>query len=837
VFGSSRLSVSIRAILGVTATAFSAMALAQDPRQQVEEIRVIGVTPGSFSRQALNRIPYAVHTTLAAELAQSQSLDVSDYLNTRAASVSINSAQNNPLQADLRFRGFTASPLLGLPQGLSVYQNGVRVNEPLGDSVNWDMLPESAVSSIDLVGGSNPVYGLNTLGGALALTMKNGFNFSGTEIETLAGSWDRSATTFETGGNNGTWGMYINLSHFDEEGWRQLSESEATNFYGSLSWRDGDTSAVDFNVQRGVSDLIGNGAIPVGLLEQQRDAIFTAPDVTENDVSMLSLEGSHAFSGNLRFSGNAYWRENDTDSFNGDASEFEVCEFAGGARALFEEDDELEDALEDDLEIELDEICEGEEDDIRSFGDLEEFIEEQAELAGLDDDAYEPEDMTDELSGTGTLSDEAINNISNRKQESRGFGGQLEWGGDLFARPSQLVTGVNYFEGESTFDSVLELSDIDPVTRSTQGLGVGTFVDEAATSIETSIETASLYFLETLDVTGALALTLSGRYNRTDIRLRDQSGERPELNGDHEFSRFNPALGFTWNPDTSTTYYGSWSQSSRMPTPIELACNEGVFELARQYAIADGEDPDDIEFECRLPNAFLADPPLKEVVTSTFELGTRGTFANVRYQFGIFQATNEDDIIFQTTGRATGLFANVEETQRRGFESSFGGTLQQLDWYLSYAFTEATFEDDFAVLSPNHPEANDEGEIDVESGDRMPGQPANVFKIGGDYHFTPAFSVGGEAVYNSSQVLRGDESNQMDTLDGYTLVNLRAAYTLAERLTVFARVSNVFDEDYVNFGLVGEDPSEVIDTLSNNAPVFVGAGAPRAGWIGVRYRF
>lgn len=834
-FHSSRLSIAIHTVLGISAAAFSALAFSQN-QPVVEEIQVIGVTPGSFSRQAVNRIPYAVHTTLAAELAQSQSLDVSDFLNNRSASVSINSAQNNPLQPDVRFRGFTASPLLGLPQGLAVYQNGVRINEPLGDSVNWDMLPESAIASLDLIGGSNPVYGLNTLGGALALTMKNGFNYSGTEIEGLTGSWDRRTASFETGGNNGTWGYYLNVSHFDEDGWRRLSESEATNFYGSLSWRDGDTSAVDFNVQRGVSDLIGNGAIPVGLLEQQRDAIFTAPDVTENDVTMFSLEGSHAFSSNLRFSGNAYWRENKTDSFNGDASEFEVCEFAGGAKALFEESDDIEDALEDDLDIELDDICEGEDDDIRSFHDLMELIEQRAELAGFDEDDYELEDISDELSGTGILTDEAINNISKRKQRSRGFGGQMEWGGDLFARPSQLVTGFNYFEGDSTFDSVLELSRLDPLTRSTRGLGVGTFVEEAATSIDTSIETWSWYFLETLDVTDELALTLSGRYNHSDIRLRDQSGQRPELNGDHKFSRFNPAVGFTWNPDASATYYGSWSQSSRVPTPIELACNEGVFELARQYAIADGDDPDDIDFECRLPNAFLADPPLDEVVTSTFELGVRGLFNNVRYQFGVFHATNKDDIIFQTTGRATGLFANVDETQRRGFEAAFAGSVQQLDWYATYAFTEATFRDDFAVLSPNHPQANDEGEIWVESGDRMPGQPQNIFKLGGDYHLTQAFSLGAEAIYNSSQVLRGDESNQMDTLSGYTLVNLRAAYTTGN-LSVFARVTNALDKDYVNFGLVGEDPREVLDSLSNNDPVFVGAGAPRAGWIGVRYKF
>ena len=105
-------------------------------------------------------------------------------------SVSINSAQGNPLQLDVQFRGFTASPLLGLPQGLAVYQDGARINEPFGDSVNWDLLPESAVASITLAGGANPVYGLNTLGGALVVDMKTGFSYQGHELEASTGCND-----------------------------------------------------------------------------------------------------------------------------------------------------------------------------------------------------------------------------------------------------------------------------------------------------------------------------------------------------------------------------------------------------------------------------------------------------------------------------------------------------------------------------------------------------------------------------------------------------------------------------------------------------------------------
>ncbi len=75
-------------------------------------------------------------------------------------------AAGNPFQPDISFRGFSASPLLGTPQGVSIFQDGVRVNEPFGDIVNWDLIPQSAIASIQLIPGSNPAFGLNTLGGA-----------------------------------------------------------------------------------------------------------------------------------------------------------------------------------------------------------------------------------------------------------------------------------------------------------------------------------------------------------------------------------------------------------------------------------------------------------------------------------------------------------------------------------------------------------------------------------------------------------------------------------------------------------------------------------------------
>ena len=100
-------------------------------------------------------------------------------MNNNLIGVSVNETQNNPYQPDVLFRGFTASPLLGTPQGLSVFQDGVRVNEPFGDAVNWDLIPVNAIADMILIPGSNPVFGLNTLGGSLSVTTKNGRTHKG----------------------------------------------------------------------------------------------------------------------------------------------------------------------------------------------------------------------------------------------------------------------------------------------------------------------------------------------------------------------------------------------------------------------------------------------------------------------------------------------------------------------------------------------------------------------------------------------------------------------------------------------------------------------------------
>ena len=301
-----------RTLVGVSILTFLfSQAYAEDVEQMSSievapiVIDIISITPVLGVGLPVEKIPYNVQSSSASDLDRGANLDITDFMERSFNSVTINEAANNPLQPDLQYRGFTASPLLGLPQGLAIYQNGVRVNEVFGDTINWDLIPEGSIHSMNLIGGANPVYGLNTLGVTVSIETKNGFNFNGTNVELYnATGHQRNVFSIETGDNDGTFGHYATVQYFDEKGWRDASPSDALNLFGSLSYRDDVTTSLDLNVNYANTDLIGNGAIPIEFAKQDYDGIFTSPDHTFNEMIMVQAQGSHWYTDDYQVAGN-----------------------------------------------------------------------------------------------------------------------------------------------------------------------------------------------------------------------------------------------------------------------------------------------------------------------------------------------------------------------------------------------------------------------------------------------------------------------------------------------------------------------------------------------------
>ena len=284
-------------------------------------VEVIGKTPLPGLGVPINEVPSNVKAIGAQEIRQSQSLNLPDLLQQALPSVNLNQIQGNPYQPNLTYRGFTASPLLGEPQGLSVFQDGVRINQPFGDVVSWDLIPQFAISTVNLIPGSDPLYGLNTLGGALSMRTKSGRFFPNTEIEAYAGSWGRWQVTAEQGGLIGeNKDYYFGGTYFREDGWRDNSPSNLGQLFGKVGFDDGTTS-LNLSLTFADTDLTGNGVAPQSMLDQRWEQVFTVPDNTKNQMGMAALTASHWLNDRNQLSGLVYYRKIDTKTLNGDAND------------------------------------------------------------------------------------------------------------------------------------------------------------------------------------------------------------------------------------------------------------------------------------------------------------------------------------------------------------------------------------------------------------------------------------------------------------------------------------------------------------------------------------
>ena len=352
----------------------------------------------------------------------------------------------------------------------------MRINEPFGDTVNWALIPKSAIASIDLIPGSNPLFGLNTLGGALSVRTKKGSSHPGSRAEISAGSFQRMNASVETGGTiDDQLGYFATATYFEEDGWRDFSPSEAGQFFGDLSLASA-AGSLDLSLNLVQTELIGNGPAPIDLLDTRREAIFTRPDMTENDLLMLNLRASRFLSESLSLDGNVYFRSSDVNTLNGDESDFEECNESGNAGFICEQGNGQEQVIED-------------------------------------------------ASGNSIVSDVSLEgaavNRSATNQDSLGGALQLTFRSSPGRHSNQFIFGGSIDSSQINFRNSTELGALDVSRLAVPG---GVFVGEAFTNLEVDVDHYSLYVTNTLSPNEAIALTVSARYNRSEVMLRDQLG-------------------------------------------------------------------------------------------------------------------------------------------------------------------------------------------------------------------------------------------------------------------------------------------------------------------------
>lgn len=720
---------------------------AADPLPAVVEI--VGTTPLPGLGVARERIPANVQTLVDG----ANDATLPNALSRRLGSVVVNEIQGNPFQPDVSYRGFTASPLLGTPQGLSVYVDGVRMNQPFGDVVGWDLIPRAAIASLTLMPGSNPLFGLNTLGGALAVRTKDGVHDAGTVVSAQAGSYGRAEAGFEHGGHDERglhW--YVTGTAFRDGGWRDDSPTRVGQMFGKTGWRDG-ASDVAVSAAFSSSRLAGNGLQEQRLLARDYASVYTKPDVTNNRAVLLNLTASHGVSDDLLLSGNAYYRHIRTSTVNGD----------------------------------------------------------------LNDDALVADTWNGLMNRTGST------------QTNAGMSGQASFFG-------QLTAGAAFDASRVAFRQSVQFGDLTP----DRGIAPsGPFDGDRAVDLAGRARTWSVYATDTRRVRDGLYVTLSGRYNRTTVHNRDRihpGGASGSLDGNQRYGRFNPAVGVTWSPSRKFNAYAGYNEGSRTPTAVELGC-------------ADPATP------CKLPNAMAGDPPLRQVVTRTWEAGLRGTVRRAHWNAGVFRATNDDDILFVADNAAGfGYFRNFGRTRRQGVELGVDGRAGAVALSVHYTYLAATFESRETIDSPGNSSADGAGTIAIRPGDRLPLMPHHVFKARAEWHVTPAWSAELGVIAVSAATARGNE-NGMHRPDGirflgggetagHAVCDFGTTFQATPRLRIGAQVDNLFDRRYATAAQLGVTGFTADGTFmaprGDAGPVhatFYAPGAPRTIRVTVRYAF
>lgn len=708
-------------------------------------------------------------------------------LQRNFAGVSAQDAQNNPWQPNLVYRGYVASPLVGQAQGIAAYVDGARFNQPFGDTVNFELIPDAAIRSVTLRDAS-PVYGLNTLGGALVIETATGQSVQGVEAAAAIGSYGERDLSLSVGDAIGGFSYFGAVQYREEDGWRDFSPSDLVNGFVDVGY-DGAGGGVHVKFIGADTNLTGNGVAPVELLEARRQSVFTWPDNQRNEYGRISVHPWLAITEDIRFEATLYRQRRKASLLNGDAADIEECE-----------DDPAREGL----------LC------LESVGD--DGDEEQALLTDGNGNTID-----DVLDG----GDYGVFNRGNIRSRSEGFLAQLISEQDIGARANRLAIGVSYDSSENDFAASTELGALTE-DRSVEGLGV--FIDQADNAIApVELKTRSrfwgIFASDTLPLGDTLTAEIGLRYNHARIILEDQLGTA--LNGDHSFRRLNPGIELDWAVTPAVSLRAGYAESNRVPTEAELSC-------------ADENAP------CSLTNFFIADPPLEQVVAKTFELGASGSHRSGGWQIdwlaSAYRATNVNDIQFiASSTRGRGFFENIGRTRRQGFEATLNAQRGGFRVGASYAFIDATFRLPVTLSSPANPEANDEGEIFVEAGDRLTGLPRHSATLTADYEGTignRGFAIGGDMVARSGLLLFGDEANQNPEVPGYVVFNLRARMEVVKGVSLFGEVRNLFDRDFETFGTFGEvDEVDLEEAPDASDPRAFGPGTPRRVTVGIAARF
>lgn len=450
--------------------------------------------------------------------------DLAAALAREAPGVSISEAQGNPWAAAITWRGYTVGALQGAEQGMAVYLDGIRFNQPFGDTLALDLLPEAALVGAELREAS-PVFGRNALGGALLLTTASGRADFGGEASAHTDSFGGYGGTLSVGGGRGL----LVLDAVEDAGWRDESPSRLLRGFGALGI-EGPDWGVEAKVMAADTRLAGNGVSPVELLEADYNSVFTTPDIITSEFWRLALLPRIELGGTSRIEGTLHYQRLRRGALNGDLADFDRCDADAGFLCLGDDDEGFADPLRD-------------------------------------------------PAGTRVAADSAVDDyaVTNRGEErTRGGGAGLQWLDERATAKGQrrLAAGFTWESYSTHFAAQSVLSELED-DRSVEELGVLLASDSGAltpVSVVTELRDFAVFASAEVPLTPQVSIELGARWSDNRVRLIDQLGT--SLNGKHRFRDLAPSAEIDFRPSENWTLSAGYAETSRNPTPAELSCAE-----------------------------------------------------------------------------------------------------------------------------------------------------------------------------------------------------------------------------------------------------------------------
>ena len=767
----------------------SGMARAQDGGAVVLPEVVVAASPvPNTPGIAANKVPAFVTTVPAVDFEERRSPTVADTLTSHVPGAIAINVDGSDISPDLFYRGFDASRLSGVANGLAVYQNGVRINEAFGDGVNLDLIPPIAIDHTDVY-TNNPIFGLNALGGAIAFTMKNGFTFHGGDATILGGSYGRVNGFAEYGKQVGNYSFYGAVDALRDGGYRPFGASNLQRAYADLGYRSQDAEVHAIG-SFGRSLLGVQGVTPLVLVNQQYNSVFTTPQTTNNQAGIAQLTSRVEVAPHWTVSSNFFIRQFDQFHVDGNDADVEGCRPGGGGTPT---------------------------------------------VACLDDDSA-PNATSAQRAFQGNIpylgAGFPYGTTARTATHTTSFGTsqQATDTQKIFGHDNYFVVGGDIYTANTNFSSSTTLGMLNSqfVNQESGFPGAGTVLNTngnlgySPTYVTSNATYYGIFALDTFNVTKALAVTAGARLNLARIKLADLTGTQPDLNTYNEYNRINPVVGATYEFAPAFTVYGGYSESNRAPTPLENACSNP-------------------ERPCVLETALVSDPPLQQIVGRTVEAGARGVYAlpsaygSLTYKAGYFRTSLTNDIVQEQSAiSGQGYFTNVAGSRREGVEAGVIYNRGPFSFYGNYALVNATYQFTGQLSSPNNPDPTIQangGLENVTPGKRIPGIPTNIGKLGFEWHITPRFAIGVDTTLVGSQYYIGDDTNVNGKVPFYYRVDARATYLLTDHVQLFVLSTNLTNNHYATYGtFYGTDTTggNVNATLFNNNPDNGGLGDARA---------